>query len=189
VYVSPPIGHVAVDSDLDKPLVFDRTTMPSWFQRFLLPGFAFKAVVIGGGYATGRELAEFFLSSAPWGGVIAMLFATTIWSGACIATFPFARTAGARDYQTFVHALIGPGWIAFEAAYVLFVILILGVFGAAAGAIAASLGLPRIVGTLALIASIALVRRVSVRACARPARPPRPRSTNGMGRRRRRTEK
>ena len=30
----------------------------TWFQRFLLPGFAFKAVVIGGGYATGRELAE-----------------------------------------------------------------------------------------------------------------------------------
>ena len=32
----------------------------TWFQRFLLPGFAFKAVVIGGGYATGRELATFF---------------------------------------------------------------------------------------------------------------------------------
>ena len=29
----------------------------SWFQRFLLPGFARKAVIIGGGYATGRELA------------------------------------------------------------------------------------------------------------------------------------
>lgn len=27
----------------------------SWFQRFLLPGFAFKAVVIGCGYATGRK--------------------------------------------------------------------------------------------------------------------------------------
>jgi len=43
----------------------------SRFQRFLLPGFAFKAVVIGGGYATGRELAEFFLPSGPWGGVAA----------------------------------------------------------------------------------------------------------------------
>ena len=32
----------------------------SWFQRFLLPGFALKAVIIGGGYATGRELAEYF---------------------------------------------------------------------------------------------------------------------------------
>jgi len=53
----------------------------SRFQRFLLPGFAFKAVVIGGGYATGRELAEFFLPSGPWGGVAAMVLATVIWSG------------------------------------------------------------------------------------------------------------
>jgi len=29
----------------------------SWFKRFLLPGLGVKAVVIGGGYATGRELA------------------------------------------------------------------------------------------------------------------------------------
>lgn len=40
----------------------------SWFQRVLLPGFAFKAVIIGGGYATGRELVEFFFPSGPWGG-------------------------------------------------------------------------------------------------------------------------
>ncbi len=131
--------------------------MASRFQRYLLPGFAFKAVVIGGGYATGRELAEFFLPSGPWGGVMAMLLATCIWSAVCIATFLFARATGSRDYQSFVRALLGPGWIAFEAAYILFVILILAVFGAAAGAIAASLGLPAIAGTLALMASIALV--------------------------------
>ena len=34
----------------------------SRFKRWLLPGLGVKAVVIGGGYATGRELAEFFLS-------------------------------------------------------------------------------------------------------------------------------
>ncbi|MES2772187.1 MAG: type II secretion system protein, partial [Pseudomonadota bacterium] len=39
----------------------DTARQSTWFQRFLLPGFAFKAVVIGGGYATGRELAEYFL--------------------------------------------------------------------------------------------------------------------------------
>ena len=35
----------------------------TWFQRLWLPGLAFKAAVIGGGYATGRELASFFLPS------------------------------------------------------------------------------------------------------------------------------
>ena len=86
-----------------------------------------------------------------------MLLATLIWSGVCVATFLFARAAGARDYQSFFSRAAGPGWIAFEAAYVLFVILILAVFGAAAGAIAASSGWPAIVGTLALMAAIALV--------------------------------
>ena len=52
----------------------------SWFQRFLLPGLAFKAVVIGGGYATGRELAEFFLPGGPWGGLLGMVLAMLVWS-------------------------------------------------------------------------------------------------------------
>jgi len=132
--------------------------MPAWFRRLLLPGLAFKAVVIGGGYATGRELAEFFLPAGPWGGLAAMLLAALLWSGVCVATFLFARAAGARDYLTFVRALLGPGWVAFEAAYLLFVVLILAVFGAAAGAIgAATLGLPTLVGTVALMLAIALV--------------------------------
>ncbi|MGH8123267.1 MAG: YkvI family membrane protein [Rudaea sp.] len=132
------------------------THTSTWFQRFLLPGFAFKAVIIGGGYATGRELAEFFLPSGPWGGIAAMLLAMVIWSVVCMVTFLFARATGARDYQNFFQALLGRGWIVFEAAYVLFVILILSVFGAAAGAIGTAMfGLPIIVGTLALMLGIA----------------------------------
>ncbi|MBC9032268.1 hypothetical protein IAG41_07685 [Sphingomonas sp. JC676] len=128
----------------------------SWFQRFLLPGFAFKAVVIGGGYATGRELAEFFLPAGPWGGVAAMLLAMGIWSLVCAVTFAFARATNAYDYRSFFERLLGPGWVAFEIAYILFVVLILSVFGAAAGAIgAATLGLPPLVGTLALAVAIA----------------------------------
>jgi uncharacterized membrane protein YkvI len=131
--------------------------MPSWFRRLLLPGLAFKAVVIGGGYATGRELAEFFLPAGPWGGVAAMALATVIWSVVCLATFLFARATAARDYLTFVRALLGPAWIVFEVSYLLFVVLVLAVFGAAAGAIgAAVLGLPTFAGTLALVAAIAL---------------------------------
>src|SRR4051794_33437154 len=130
--------------------------MSSRFQRFLLPGFAFKAVVIGGGYATGRELAEFFLPGGPWGGLVGMLLAMLIWSLVCAVTFCFARAVGGYDYRTFFKALLGPFWIAFEIAYVLFVFLILSVFGAAAGAIgAATLGLPVIAGTLALALAIA----------------------------------
>ena len=110
----------------------------SWFQRFLLPGLALKAVIIGGGYATGRELAEYFVPSGPWGGLSAMLLATLIWSTVAAVTFALARKMGAYDYRAFFQRLLGPGWVAFELAYLIFVILILAVFGAAAGAIGAA---------------------------------------------------
>ncbi|MES2496448.1 MAG: hypothetical protein V4618_10050 [Pseudomonadota bacterium] len=131
-------------------------TQSSWFQRFLLPGFAFKAVVIGGGYATGRELAEFFLPSGAWGGVAGMMLAMLIWSVVCAVTFAFARSVQAYDYRTFFERLLGRGWVLFEIAYLLFVILILSVFGAAAGAIGnAVFGWPPIIGTLCLAAAMA----------------------------------
>ena len=131
---------------------------PTRFQRFWLPGLAFKAVVIGGGYATGRELAEFFLPSGPWGGLAAILVATIIFSLVCAVTFLFARHVQAWDYVTFFKHLLGPGWVLFEFAYVLFIVLILAVYGAAAGAIgAALLGLPAIVGTAVLAAAIVAV--------------------------------
>ncbi|CAA9528367.1 MAG: FIG00880187: hypothetical protein [uncultured Sphingomonadaceae bacterium] len=128
----------------------------SWFQRYLLPGFAFKAVVIGGGYATGREIAEFFLPSGPWGGLAAMILATVLWSVVAALTFALARALDAYDYRSFFAGLLGPGWIVFEIAYVLFVILILAVFGAAAGEIGSAMfGWQPIAGTLALAICIA----------------------------------
>lgn len=127
----------------------------SWFQRFLLPGFALKAVIIGGGYATGRELAEYFVPAGPWGGLAAMLLATAIWSLVAALTFALARAMHAYDYRTFFKGLLGPGWIAFEIAYLIFVVLILAVFGAAAGAIgAATFGWPEIAGSVLLALAI-----------------------------------
>lgn len=127
----------------------------SWFQRFLLPGFAMKAVIIGGGYATGRELAEYFLPAGPWGGLAGMMLAMLLWSVIAAATFAYARMVGALDYRAFFAELLGPAWIAFEGAYILFVVLILAVFGASAGAIGAAMfGWPVFAGTLALALAI-----------------------------------
>jgi uncharacterized membrane protein YkvI len=129
----------------------------SWFQRFLLPGLAFKAVVIGGGYATGRELAEFFMPSGPWGGLAGMLLAMVIWSVVCVTTFLFARATVALDYRTFFKGLLGPFAILFELSYFPYLVLILAVFGAAAGAVGGAVfGWPKLYGTLCLVAGIAV---------------------------------
>jgi uncharacterized membrane protein YkvI len=129
----------------------------SRFQRLLLPGLAFKAVVIGGGYATGRELAEFFLPSGPWGGLAGMLLAMVIWSAVCVMTFLFARAAHLLDYRAFFEELLGPFAVLFEISYYPYVVLLLSVFGAAAGAVGqAVFGWSKLSGTLCLMAGIAL---------------------------------
>jgi uncharacterized membrane protein YkvI len=131
--------------------------LSSRFQRFVLPGLAFKAAVIGGGYATGRELAEFFLPSGPQGGLLAMLLSMVFWSIVCAATFAFAQAYASFDYRSFFKQLLGPAWLVFEIVYVLFAVLVLAVFGAAAGAIGTALfGWAPIAGTLVLIACICL---------------------------------
>lgn len=130
-------------------------TKGSWFQRYLLPGFALKAVIIGGGYATGRELAEFFVPAGPIGGLIAMGLAMLIWSVVAAISFALAHQWQALDYRSFFQKLLGPAWPLFEIAYLVFVVLILAVFGAAAGAIgAATFGWPPVAGTLALAVAI-----------------------------------
>ena len=130
------------------------TAAPSWFQRYLLPGFVFQAAVIAGGYATGRELVEFFLPAGPWGGLLGMLVSMLVWSAVLMASFELARIARAYDYRSFFRVLLGRGWFAFEIGYFLLMIVILAVMGAAAGEIAHSLfGLPRLAGSLAMIAA------------------------------------
>lgn len=126
------------------------------FTRWVLPGLGVKAVVIGGGYATGRELAEFFLSRGPRGGLYAILFATLLFSVFCSLTFVLARRFGTYDYRSFFKQLLGPAWNLFELAYLLFVVLILAVYGAAAGAIGnAVFNAPVWAGTVALALCIA----------------------------------
>ena len=140
----------------------------SRFNRWILPGLGVKAVVIGGGYATGRELAEFFLSSGPWGGLYAILFATLLFSVFCSLTFVLARRLATYDYRSFFKRLLGPVWPLFELSYLLFVVLILAVYGAAAGAIGnAVFAAPEWVGTVTLAAGIAGVVAFGNRAVER----------------------
>ena len=141
---------------------------PTRFQRYLLPGLAFKALVIGGGYATGREVAEFFLPNGPWGGVYAILLATFLFSAGCILTFLFARATQSFDYRTFFAALLGPGWVVWEIVYILFMILILAVYGAAGGALGtAAFGWSALAGTALLMATIILFTTFGNRAVER----------------------
>jgi uncharacterized membrane protein YkvI len=139
-----------------------------FFRRYLLPGFVFEAAVIGGGYATGRELVEFFLPAGPLGGLLGMTVSMLVWSAVLAVSFELARRARAYDYRSFLKLLLGRGWFLFEIAYLLLIVLILAVMGAAAGEIVQSLfGLPKLVGSLLMIAGVALVLFLSSAAIER----------------------
>ena len=121
-------------------------------RRYLLPGFVFQSVVIAGGYGTGRELVEFFLSHGPLGGLLAMALATAVWSAVCVVSYEFARVFRAFDYRSFFQRLLGPGWIAFEVLYLALMMIVLAVIAAAAGSIMEeTFGLPYLAGAVGIL--------------------------------------
>lgn len=128
------------------------------FRRYLLPGFVFQGVTIGGGYATGRELVEFFLPAGPVGGLLGMLVSMVVFGAVLAVSFELVRLTRAYDYKSFFQILLGRGWVLFEIAYILLLVIILAVIGAAAGEIASlTFGLPPLAGTLTLIGAIGLI--------------------------------
>jgi len=126
------------------------------FQKYLLPGFVFQSVTIGGGYGTGRELVEYFLSNGPVGGLLGMVLVTTVmWSIILAVTFEFARVFKAYDYRTFFQKLLGPFWILFEIIYFILLFIVLAVIGSAAGILLeANFGIPYIFGVVIMLVAV-----------------------------------
>jgi uncharacterized membrane protein YkvI len=135
-----------------------RAAMNNFFKRYLLPGFVFEAAVIGGGYATGRELVEFFLPAGPAGGLLGMVVSMLVWSAVLAISFELARRARAYDYRSFFKILLGRAWFLYEIAYFLLLVVVLAVMGAAAGEIVHDLfAAPKLAGSLAMIAGTGFV--------------------------------
>ena len=127
-------------------------------RRYLLPGFVFQSVVIAGGYGTGRELAEFFLSRGPLGGLLAMALATAIWSAVCIVSYEIARVFGAFDYRAFFQRLLGRFWWTFEVCYIVLLVLVVAVIAASSGTILQeTFGLPYMAGVVGIMTLVGLL--------------------------------
>jgi uncharacterized membrane protein YkvI len=132
--------------------------MTPFFKTYLLPGLVFQSVIIGGGYGTGREIAEFFLSHGAFGGLLGFGVTALTWAILLAVGFEFARVSKGYDYKTFFSALLGPFWRLFEVLYLLIALLVLSVLGSAAGQmIASAFGLPTMVGALGLLLTIGVL--------------------------------
>ena len=130
----------------------------NWFTIYLLPGFVFQSLVIAGGYATGRELVEFFLRLGPLTGLLGMLVTTLVWGVIAAISFEFARMTKSYDYRAFFQELLGKAWFLYEIAYVAMLLLVLSVIAAAGGDMMEnSFGIPRAISTVVIMSAIGLL--------------------------------
>ena len=113
-------------------------TKKKW-TRWLIPGFIFQSVTIGGGYGTGAEIAQYFGASGMVGGLLSALVTLVIWALMCAVTFEFVRVFKTYDYGSMMKQLLGPLGFLYDILYYLMMFIVLGVLNATAGSMVSAL--------------------------------------------------
>lgn len=130
--------------------------MKDFFNRLVVPGLVIQAVMVGGGYATGRELVEFFVSKGPATGLLGLGITAAIFSAGTMIAFELARRFQAFDYQTLNRVYLGRFAILFELGYFCTLLLSLSVVSAAAARLVGdALGTPELVNSITFVLLVA----------------------------------
>lgn len=127
------------------------------YGRIVLPGVILQSVLIGGGYATGREIVQFGAKYGALGWISGL--ATFVGFGLmAFLMFEVARRFQAFDYRSLLKVLIGPLYWLFDIVYILLAILIIAIMAAATGEILSqTLGLNYWVGVLLMVVLVGLL--------------------------------
>ena len=124
------------------------------FGRYMVPGIVLQSTLIGGGYATGREVVQYGARFGAYGWIAGVIIIIGFALMAFLM-FEIARRFRAYDYRSMVKRLLGPFWFLFDIIYLLLAILMISIVIAATGSILRStLGLNYWIG-VAIIAIIA----------------------------------
>jgi len=136
--------------------LFERLTRGP-FGTIVLPAIILQSVLIGGGYATGREIVAYGAKygSAGWLAVVGIWIGFTVMA---VLTFELARTFGVYDYKNFIQQLIGRLWPAFDLLFVVMAVLVIAIMASAAGNIMEqTMGVPYLAGVGAVIAVVGVL--------------------------------
>ncbi len=106
--------------------------MKNFLRIYFIPGAVFQSIVVGGGYATGREIVEYFTRLGPLGGLFAIGLAFVIFALVLSLTFEIGRAFKAYDYRSFFKVLLGKNWFVYELVAVIMLLLTFAVLIAAA---------------------------------------------------------
>src|SRR5690625_3994551 len=127
------------------------------YGRFVLPAVILQSVLMGGGFATGREIVEFGAKygALGWLGGVGIFIGFTIMA---ILMFEFSRKFKVFNYRTMLKELIGPFWFLFDIVYLLLAILIIAIMASATGEILnRTLGLNYWAGVILIIAIVGIL--------------------------------
>ena len=106
-----------------------------WIKTYFVPAAVFQAVIIGGGYGTGREVLEYVTRFGASGGLIACVVIALSFAAILAAAFAFAVRFRITDYRHFLRHLLGRGWVLYELLLTALIVIVIAVVAAAAGEI------------------------------------------------------
>lgn len=120
------------------------------YAKYILPGVLLQSVLIGGGYATGREIYSYGAKFGAMGWISGL----TIGIGFALfafLTFEICRIYKVYDYKNYIRQVIGPLWPVMDILTVLIAIVLIAVMAAATGSIFEQVGLPNILGSVVIV--------------------------------------
>ena len=116
---------------------------PTRFHTLVLPAIIAQSMIIGGGYATGREVVECAGRFGKWGW-LSVAIITVCFAIVMALSFELARLAGAYDYKTWSRNLVGPFWWLVDLLILSMMMLVIAVMTAAIGEVLQqTLGIPK----------------------------------------------
>lgn len=127
------------------------------FGSIVLPAIILQSLLIGGGYASGREVVAYGakFGSAGLLAILAIFVGFTVMS---IVVFDLAREFGTYDYKSYMQSIIWKGWPLFDLLFVVMATVVIAVMASAAGSIMRdTLGIPYLVGIIAIIAVVGVL--------------------------------
>lgn len=127
------------------------------FGKYLLPGVVLQSVLIGGGYATGREIIEYGAKygALGWVGGLGIFIGFVV---VAFLTFELARIYRIYDYKSMVKEIAGPLWILYDIIYLVMMFLIIAIMASATGSIVEqTIGLNYWVGVVGVIVVVGIL--------------------------------
>jgi len=130
-------------------------------QLYLVTPAVYAAVIMGGGYGTGREVVEYFSQFGAGPGLLAIASSALAFFLILFSSFEVVRRTNQHDYRSFFKVILGRFWWLYEVLYPLLFVLVIGVISASIVEISQDrLSLPPAVSLSALLMAVLLMTLV-----------------------------